>query len=647
MCQDSGVVTPTNINSDNIPQPYVPPSKTERVNTKPYLKAIEEYRKLCLKTYSTPNQTFANILKSDQLNIFLDTYTLQEILVMNKLIGKYFYFKHIVLSPFDPNKGNPNEKKKRGFGIETPLTPSEREKAEKDKKEQQYAKGQKIYHIVQGIAKNLCLSSNVLTFSLNGLTLSQELTSFLSVGIIENKSLQGLSITNCNLPIDSYEILLKGVLTHEKIEFLNLSSNNFGDKYGNMIGRIIARQTQRRDQVIWAYGLRNEKPLTNDYTKGLISINLSNNNLGDISADNISNALSYDQYIRNVDLSGNNFSKESCKRFIHMLRKNFSILTMDLKENPGYDPEIHARMVMKMSKNIRYLYQMYQDEKIEAEEFEYLKSFIDVSFFDFEIPEEMAEMYNVQSNELTNGNEEEGEEEEEEKKEGEQPQDENEGEEEAEKKVNNENSNKSPQKQENNEIDNNSDLKEVNKQLLAENLKYKKELLSMRAKLIQEHINSSENEGEAKVSPSSIEANYYKIVKLLNELNGLMDDVETTMRNEKQNEKPMSIEEHKEDSVQKNPKESEGEVEVEEKYHYQEMQAEPSEEPSENEKRKNKELFENDDDEEEEEEEDENLKIQQKLPDKKIRNEMYNDEEEDEFEYEYEYDQGPKMNKSF
>lgn len=633
MSQDSGE---SNKNNENVPQPYIPQSKTERSNAKPYLKAIEEYRKLCLKTYSTPNQTFATILKSEQLNIFLDNYSLQEILVMNKLIGKYFYFKHIVLSPFDPNKGNPNEKKKRGFGIETPLTPSEREKAEKDKKEQQYAKAQKIYHIVQGIAKNLCLSSNVLTFSLNGLTLSQELTSFLSVGIIENKSLQGLSVTNCNLPIDSYEILLKGVLTHEKIEFLNLSSNNFGDKYGNMIGRIIARQTQRRDQVIWAYGLRNEKPLTNDYTKGLISINLSNNNLGDISADNISNALSYDQYIRNVDLSGNNFSKESCKRFIHMLRKNFSILTMDLKENPGYDPEIHARMVMKMSKNIKYLYQMYQDEKIGVEEFEYLKSFIDVSFFDVEIPEEMAEMYNVQINELTHGNEEkgeEGEEEEEERKDGEQLQEENESEQPQEGTVNNEKISKSRQEKENNEIDNNTNLKEVNKQLLEENLKYKKELLNMRAKLIQKHINISDNEGDSKVSPSSIEANYYKIVKLLNELNGLMDNVETTMRNEKQKEK------------QKSQKESEGEDEVDGKYHYQEMQAEPSEEPSENEKNRNKELFENDDD---EEDEDENLKIQQKLPDKKTHNKLYNNEEEDdEFEYEYEYDQGPKMNKSF
>ena len=32
------------------------------------------------------------------------------------------------------------------------------------------------------------------------------------------------------------------------------------DKYGKILGRLITRQSQRRDQVIWAYGLRNEKP---------------------------------------------------------------------------------------------------------------------------------------------------------------------------------------------------------------------------------------------------------------------------------------------------------------------------------------------------------------------------------------------------
>ena len=159
-----------NTHTETNPQSYG--SKSSRAQPKPYVKAIEEYRKLCLKTYSTPNQGFASILKTEQLNLFLDTYSLPEILVMNKLIGKYFYFKHIQLAPYDPQKGNPNEKKKKGFGIETPLTPSEKEKAEKDKKEQQYSKIQKIYHIVQGIAKNLCLSDNVITFSINGLNLS-------------------------------------------------------------------------------------------------------------------------------------------------------------------------------------------------------------------------------------------------------------------------------------------------------------------------------------------------------------------------------------------------------------------------------------------------------------------------------------------
>ena len=633
-----------NTHTETNPQSYG--SKSSRAQPKPYVKAIEEYRKLCLKTYSTPNQGFASILKTEQLNLFLDTYSLPEILVMNKLIGKYFYFKHIQLAPYDPQKGNPNEKKKKGFGIETPLTPSEKEKAEKDKKEQQYSKIQKIYHIVQGIAKNLCLSDNVITFSINGLNLSQELTSFLSEGIIENKTLQGLSVTNCNLPIDSYEILLKGLLTHEKLEFLNLSNNNFNDKYGNMIGRIIARQTQRRDQVIWAYGLRNEKPLTNDYTRGLISINLSGNQLGDISADNISNALSYDQYVRNVDLSANNFSKESCKKFIHMLRKNFSILTMDLKENPGYDPEIHARIVMKMSKNIRFLYQQFQDEKIEKEEFEYLKSFIDGSFFEVEIPEEMAaEMFQGDVN--TNQPNENGEEEMTHPVE-EGPEEEEQGEEEE--NVHEDN----PQINEEGP-ESGSDLKETNRQLLAENLQLKKELLSIRAKLIKESIDSKEKNEENKPSASSIETNYYKIVGLLNELNGLMDNVENSLRKENKdksnNKKSNSVEkleDPKEESQQEIEKKDESssiqikknnESDGEGKYNYQEMQAEPSVEPSENEKQMNAQLFENEEEEEEEEIDEKRI----------IRNEESDDYGEEE---EYEYEQEPefmnhKMNKSF
>lgn len=97
---------------------------------------------------------------------------------------------------------------------------------------------------------------------------------------------------------EAYEILIKGILTHKTIEYLDLTNNQLTDKSGNMVGRIISRQSHRRDQIVWMYGLRNEKPSNNDYAKGLVEINLSNNNLSDLSADNIANALLHDVYLR-------------------------------------------------------------------------------------------------------------------------------------------------------------------------------------------------------------------------------------------------------------------------------------------------------------------------------------------------------------
>ena len=215
----------------------------------------------------------------------------------------------------------------------------------------------------------------------------------LSPGLINNKSLKALSINNCTISIESYDILLKGLLTHETLSYLDLSYNNLNDKYSDMIARIISRQTQRRDQVIWAFGLRNEKPTSNDYANGLISINLKGNLLSDSSAEDISNSLGYDQYIRNIDVSCNKFSKDGCKKFIRMMRKNNTLLTVDLKENPGYDEEIHGRIVMKMAKNIKYLYQKYLNEDYNEEEFQNFKTFIDQSFFEADIPQEVIDNY--------------------------------------------------------------------------------------------------------------------------------------------------------------------------------------------------------------------------------------------------------------
>ena len=603
---------------------------SQHLQHKPFTKAIEDYRKICLKTYTTPNQSFISLLKSGDLCLYLSNYTLKDIFPICKIITKHSLFKQIILSPFDPQKGNPNDHRTRSKQQPTsPLTPGEKDKQTKEQHEHRTSQLQMLTHSTQAISKNLSVSDKVIMCSLYQLKLTNELTSILSKGICDNKSLQGFCVRNCILPLDAYEILLKGFLTHERIEFLDFSENNLSDKYGNMISRIIARQTQRRDQVIWAYSLRNERPLTNDYTKGLISINLSGNKLGDMSAEQISNALICDQYIRSINLSSNDFSSNACKKFIYMMRKNYTILMINLKYNPGYDSNIHARLIMKMANNIKVLYQQFTDKVFEMEEFVNLKGFIDPTFFDVDMPEEIAREI-IEGGGNGNGNdvikEEEGEGEEDVKQEEviqskEDVGDDDEG--------------KSKQKKENDVVKGNKEMKaktkkknineqqqqqqqrinadDVNKILFDENERLKQELSEIRAQLLEQGILLQQSEYPDKLSDNAMN-NYNKIVTVINELNNLMENVEESIqkdlydeeeeieddeqvpqvikeeedelksasRDSKKNSKSTTKQEQKqqkenEDEEGEEEGDAEGEGDGDGDYKYQEMQAEPSE----------------------------------------------------------------------
>src|SRR4051794_12002120 len=78
-------------------------NKQSSSTNKPYLVAIEQYRKLCLKTYATPNNNFITTLKNEKIALYLDMYGIKDINVINKVIGAFHYFKQIILAPFDPN----------------------------------------------------------------------------------------------------------------------------------------------------------------------------------------------------------------------------------------------------------------------------------------------------------------------------------------------------------------------------------------------------------------------------------------------------------------------------------------------------------------------------------------------------------------
>ena len=492
-------------------------------------KAIDECQKLYSKNCAKPNQYVLNQLKKEKLNIYLNNLKAKDLTIIGKILTKYFYFKHIELSPSDPEKDDCSRKKKNRLK-EIPSSQSGFNKISKPKNSLEKEKLQNISKILMSISRYLSFSDNIISLSLNSITISKESARYLAQGLYDNKTIQGLNINFSIISLESYEILLKSLLKHEMLKYLDLSNNNFSDKYGEMVALIISTQSQRRDQILWASGLRNESPQINESSKGLVSINLRGNKLSSYSAECLSKALSHDQYIRIVDLSENNLDNSACKKFIHMMRKNNILLTVDLRENPGYDEAIYQRMIMKMSKNIRYLYQQFQNGEYTEEEFENLKEFIDISFFDVDIPQEIVDYYNGNIQDTLEDNGEEL---------NEQIQIDNmnmmndiqERAEEEEDEDTNKTLKDKNEKNNQNINNNNKNTEEENKKLIEENQKLKQKIIELKAQ--------NNNKGNKLIKPddpNNIEQNYSYIINLINELNDVMNNIEK-IKNKKENSK--------------------------------------------------------------------------------------------------------------
>ena len=530
------------------PNTFIPfQNKVSKSKKTIFEKAIDECQKLYAKNCVKPNQYVLNQLKKEKLNIYLNYLKGKDLAIIGKILNKFFYFKHIELSPCDPEKDDCSRKKKNRLK-EIPSTQTGYNKITKLKNSLEKEKIQNISKILMSISRYMSLSDNIISLSLNSITITKESARYLAQGLYDNKTIQGLNINFSIISLESYEILLKSLLKHEMLKYLDLSNNNFSDKYGEMVALIISTQSQRRDQMLWASGLRNEAPQINESSKGLVSINLRGNKLSNYSAECLSKALSHDQYIRIIDLSENNLDNSACKKFIHMMRKNNILLTVDLRENPGYDEAIYQRMIMKMSKNIRYLYQQFQNGEYTEEEFENLKEFIDISFFDVDIPQEIVDYYNGNIQDTMEDNGEEL---------NEQIQMDNmnmmndiqeRAEEEEDEETIKTMKEKTESKSNKNLNNINKKTEEENKKLIEENQKLKQKIMELK-----EQKNNKGNSLIKPDDPNNIEQNYSYIINLINELNDVMNNIEKIKNQKENNQKQVNnniienLEKNKED----------------------------------------------------------------------------------------------------
>ena len=465
------------------------------------LSSYEFCKKLYQKNYCNPNILIISQIKQTNFKIILNSLSPTDILIVSEILKKYYYFKQIDISPYNSVKQN--------FPNITKYKTNKDNNQENKKKLEKYL--EKMDKIFLGLSKHLPLTNNLLSLSLVNFELYSKYCLLLSKGLTNNKSLQILKISHCLIQLSSFESLIKSLYNHQSLSNLDLSYNNLNDKYGNIIIKLIMNQAQRRDQIIWSYGLRNEKPPINEKL-GLISLNLSNNKLGNETADILTKVLSTDQYLRAIYLNDNKIENNSCKKFIYMMRKNLALLTIDLRGNPGYDDYLHSRLVMKMAKNMRYLYQQYKKGEFSEEEFENFKEFIDATFFDVDIPQEIVEFYNNNLPETSEENKEKSENDKDIKEENE---------------INiNENKIKI-----NNLIDD-EEKKEIlliNRQLSEENLMLKQQIKELKSKNVtkgKEENNKNKEKEIYKKTESDIDSYYTRVEELINELNDIMNKIE-------------------------------------------------------------------------------------------------------------------------
>ena len=74
---------------------------------------------------------------------------------------------------------------------------------------------------------------------------------------------------------------------------------------------------------------------------GLRELILRRNKLGDKFATSLQQALSYDKYLKAIDISGNRISEYGIKSIIKLaLVENSSILAFDARLNPGVSEKV-------------------------------------------------------------------------------------------------------------------------------------------------------------------------------------------------------------------------------------------------------------------------------------------------------------------
>ncbi|CAI2385418.1 unnamed protein product [Moneuplotes crassus] len=235
--------------------------------------------------------------------------------------------------------------------------------------------------LISGLAPNLVNNKRLLKFQICGIHFGKDSWKQVFKYIGESGTIQTIAINKCIMTQEILESLEKAISRCDTCQTVDLRDNNLTDDFGGLVVRLIQAQTEKRDDLIWAYGLRNEFPNHIDKV-GMKSIILRRNQLGKSFMKKLKKWVVYDEYLRHIDLCYNKIEPECLKTFISKLQHNQSLLCIELRGNYGFTQEAQSMTAHLLLRNIDHCQQ--KGVIIEPE-------WINKDVFDIKIPKNIGQ----------------------------------------------------------------------------------------------------------------------------------------------------------------------------------------------------------------------------------------------------------------
>ena len=212
----------------------------------------------------------------------------------------------------------------------------------------------------------------------------------LNSGILFNKTIKKVRLNFCINKLEILKVLMPCLTKSMNIEEINLAANDLDDEYAYMLNKILSSHQEKKDEIIWKYGLRNERPPLTSMSS-LKRFNLSHNRLTVKTVRIINRSVKSDNYCRALSLRANNLDTESVEELYDALKDNGSMFNLDLRQNPGLSQKLHRLLALKMLSNYTRSGQLAQQESPEMWKEE--QRFFNPKLLIVEIPTRMIKTY--------------------------------------------------------------------------------------------------------------------------------------------------------------------------------------------------------------------------------------------------------------